>query len=221
MWLDLKNMLSLPLKGRLTVVDTMMNGLFAEGMRSLANLWCYLGDMDRATRNLSIAEQTEDSLHDRCWDEKRGQYVHFWIDKDADVRQTTGLDHALPLPVSTVASLFPVVLKSTPQDRKQTIMDRHLTNKAEFWLPYPLPSVARSDTAFDSSSESLIWRGQTNMPVNWMLARGFGDQANHIADRSRDMAERAGFYEFYNPLTGDGLRGTDFSWATIIIDMGA
>ncbi len=225
-WLDFKNMLSLPRKGRLAVVDTMMNSLFAEGMRSLANLWCYLGDMDRAARNVSIAERTENSLHDRCWDEQHGQYVHLWVDKDADVRQTTALNHARPLPVSTVASLFPLVLESTPQDRKQTIMDRHLTNRAEYWLPYPLPSVARSDPAFDPSSESLIWRGQTNMPVNWMLVRGlqrsgFGDQANHISDRSRVMAERAGFYEFYNPLTGDGLRGTDFGWATIIIDMGA
>jgi hypothetical protein len=94
----------------------------------------------------------------------------------------------------------------------------------EYWLDFPVPSVARSEPSFDPTGESMIWRGPAAMNLNWLLVRGLrrsglAAEADRIADRSAMMAGRSGFREFYNPLTGGGLRGKRFGWATSVIDM--
>ena len=55
---------------------------------------------------------------------------------------------------------------------------------------------------------------------NWLLVRGlrrhgYGDVADTLAERSRDLAELSGFNEFYNPLTGEPVGAPEFGWATL------
>ncbi|MBM3956778.1 MAG: trehalase-like protein, partial [Gemmatimonadetes bacterium] len=102
----------------------------------------------------------------------------------------------------------------------------HLTNEDEFWLPYPVPTVAASEPSFDPACDGLIGRGPVNMGLNWMLVRGLRrrglpQEAAHIAARSRELVELSGFREHYNPLTGEGLRARNFGWATAVAAMGA
>ena len=63
------------------------------------------------------------------------------------------------------------------------------------------------------------------MNLNWLLSRGlrrhgFDSVAQEIETKSIEMASRD-FREFYSPLTGRGMRGTDFGWATVAVDMPA
>jgi len=100
----------------------------------------------------------------------------------------------------------------------------HLRNDAEFWLPYPLPSVARSEPSFRAGEDRLLWRGPTWINTNWFLVHGlrnhgFEEEARHIAARSAGAVLAHGFREFYDPLTGEGLRTRNFSWSTLLIDM--
>jgi hypothetical protein len=62
------------------------------------------------------------------------------------------------------------------------------------------------------------------MNTNWYLTRGLrrhgrADLARVIEDRSAQLVERAGFREYYDPLTGEGHGARDFSWTALVLDM--
>jgi hypothetical protein len=57
--------------------------------------------------------------------------------------------------------------------------------------------------------------------VNWMIADGFaaaGDTATSERIRADTSAliEAAGQSEYFDPITGDGIGGADFSWTASI-----
>ena len=121
-----------------------------------------------------------------------------------------------------VGSIFPIIINGQAAGQVAEVVERYLTNEDEFWTPYPVPSVAVSEPTFDPEGESTIWRGPVCMNLNWLLARGlrrhgFTDVAAEIEAKSIEMISRD-FREFYSPLTGRGMRGTDFGWATTAVD---
>ena len=42
--------------------------------------------------------------------------------------------------------------------------------------------------------------------------RGLDIHPDALREVSRRLFEKSGFHEYYDPLTGDGLGGTRFSW---------
>ena len=63
-----------------------------------------------------------------------------------------------------------------------------------------------------------------SMNTNWFLAHGlrshgYPDLADQIAERSRELVERHGFNEFYNPLNGEPVGVETFGWATLVTDL--
>ena len=201
--------------GPFALIDVLVNTTYADGLRTLGRLWDAAGDRDRAKAAAARADAAEAVLHERCWEPRRGLYAHRWLRPDGTEELLATL---------AVSSILPLILDKTPADRVGTLVEGHLKNEGEFWLPYPVPSVARSEPSFDPSCDSLIGRGPVNMGLNWMLVRGLRrrglkNEADHIAARSRDLVERGGFREHYNPLTGGGLRGRNFGWATTVVAM--
>lgn len=202
----------LPANPAYLVHDLLVNYAFADGLRTLARLRTLVGDAAGARKSETRAESIEAGVRAQCWNEKAGLFYH--------VDALTGRQ----LEVSTIASLLPALFPSTPDDIRGRVIGDHLRNPEEYWLDFPLPTVARSEAAFDPSSESMIWRGPVAMPMNWVMVRGlrqvgFADEAAHIAERSMAMATGSGFREFYDPLSGRGLRGTNFGWATTVVDL--
>lgn len=199
-------------KDRFVVYDTLVNAAYAEGLRSVSRLHAALGDRAGAETAARRAAAVEAEVNDRCWDEGRGYYVHL------AGRARRRLD------TLTASSLVPLALETTPRDRVRQVVERHLTNPDEFWTKLPVPSVAACEPTFDPSGERMIWRGPVCMNLNWMLVRGLrrhghDAEAAHIAARSRAAVDAGGFREFYDPVTGRGLRGTAFGWATVVVDM--
>jgi hypothetical protein len=218
--LDMKNTACLGRKGvpqvpsrpSFLVYDLLVNYAYADGLRSLAGLWRTVGEHDSAAAATGRANAVESAVNERCWDAGRGLYF------DLDGRTGRRLE------VSVVSSLLPALFPTTPPERRATVTERHLRSPSEYWLDFPLPSVARSCPEFDPAGESLIWRGPAAMNLNWVVVRGLRacdlkSEADHIASRSLEMAGRSGFREFYDPTTGRGLRGTRFGWATAVVDL--
>jgi hypothetical protein len=86
-----------------------------------------------------------------------------------------------------------------------------------------VPSLARNHPDYDPVGESSIWRGPVCMNLNWFFVRGLRlhgrhDAADDLASRSKHAAHKD-FREFYSPETGAGMRGTEFGWATVTVDM--
>ena len=85
------------------------------------------------------------------------------------------------------------------------------------WLaetPYGLPSTRSTSPGFEPLR---YWRGPVWQHINMLIATGLSDQGHNtealaIRDRSARLFSASGFHEYYDPLTGQGLGGKDFSW---------
>ncbi|MEQ8403038.1 MAG: hypothetical protein RIB53_10680 [Roseitalea porphyridii] len=65
------------------------------------------------------------------------------------------------------------------------------------------------------------WRGPVWSVMNWMIAGGLdgaghADLAARIRHDTRALVRQSGFFEYFDPLTGDGLGGPDFTWTAAI-----
>jgi glycogen debranching enzyme len=193
------------------VVDPLMNAVLADGLRSTARLLLESDLADKADAVSARALAIENAVDDQLWDDERGHYAYL-----------SGQDR-VRLNDLTAGSLMPLISESIPAERAQRLVQEHLHNPEEFWTTLPIPSVARNHPDYDPVGESSIWRGPVCMNLNWFFVRGlrnhgFDDLADDLALRSKQAAVK-GFREFYSPETGAGMRGTDFGWATVVVDM--
>jgi Mannosylglycerate hydrolase MGH1-like glycoside hydrolase domain len=191
--------------------DVLVNGVFADGLASLARLARRAGDEQLASWADAQATATLAALLDRCYDGRRGLFFCL-----------AGRDEHR-VEVKTIESLMPLAIEALPAEIAARLVE-HLTDPREFWSNYPVPSVALDEPCFvpwaELRGERCIWRGPCAINTNWLLARGlrrhgYDDIANELAARSRALADQSGFNEFYNPLTGEAVGAPEFGWATL------
>ena len=194
--------------------DVMMNVIYADGLRALGRLCRAVGFPEAEAREFEArATRVLDALVNKCWDEHAGA---FW-DLDGWAEE--------PSRVLTFSSLFPLVLPDLGRAIAARLVKEHLLNEREFWLPYPIPSVAASEPSFDPGwATRTTWRGPTWMNVNWYLyhglrAHGYRDIARELAERTFAMVAKSGIREFYDPRTGDGQGAVDFGWSCLVLDL--
>ena len=194
--------------------DVMVNAIYADGLRCLAKLTAIADDA--VVEKLEFqdrAERVRRALEAKCWDDDAGV---FW--------DLAGWDER-PAKTLTFSSLFPIILEDLDPVKAKRLVDDHLINEREFWLPYPIPSVSASEPTFDPEClTETTWRGPTWVNVNWYLywglrAHGRRDVASELAERTIRMIEHGGFREFYDPRTGKGEGAIDFGWTTLVLDL--
>ena len=199
-------------RDRFNVEDVMMNCLYAQGLRDIAAMSGMVGDGVTRDSFTKLALRTEQAVLEKLYDPQRQAFWGLWS------------KHERPLKVMTVSSLFPVLLESIDRARLDELVQRHILNEEEFWLPYPVPSVAKSEPSFRASERILIWRGATWVNTNWFIMKGlqrkgYVEPARLIARKSAELVLKSGFREYYNPLTGEGYGAEGFGWSTLIADM--
>ena len=194
------------------VEDVMVNAIHADALRALAGLARTVG-LPGADALAARAARTRDALVAKCWDEERGL---FW--------DLSGAGEAR-LEVLTFTSLFPLILPDLDRTIARRLVEEHLLNEREFWLPYPIPSVAATEPSFDPGWRTrTTWRGPTWVNVNWYLywglrAHGYGEVASELARRTVAMQAIGGIREFYDPRTAAGEGATDFGWSCLVLDL--
>ncbi len=199
-------------EGIFNVKSVSFNCIHAQGLRSLSRLFSEIGNDKDARFFNKKANKTEKAVFKKCYDSSRGLFFDLAF-KDE-----------IMIPVITYFSLMPLILDNLDQRILGLIVDKHLTNPDEFWLPYPIPSVARNESSFSPNETILIWRGGTWINVNWFIfnglkKHGYHDIAKEIFKKTLELVIKSGFREFYNPLSGEGLRTKNYSWSTLIVDM--
>ncbi|HXE98872.1 MAG TPA: hypothetical protein VN458_00840 [Solirubrobacterales bacterium] len=156
------------------------------------------------------------ALIDRLWDDRRGLFV--------DEAQPGGLRPQ----VETWAALAPLALPDLPETIGRRLVEEHLFDPRRFWLAVPPPSVSAAERSFEpgrgTSWKRRYWRGPTWINAAWMLwigllRLGYGEEADEMASRLGDTVLRQGLWEYFNPLTGEGLGATDFAWSSLILEM--
>ena len=110
------------------------------------------------------------------------------------------------------ASFLPLYAGAATKEQAERLaaLFEHWTEHARFMVP----SLAPSDPDFNPER---YWLGPVWAIVNFMIAAGFKDYGYYeIAARIRNdtgqLIKRHGFMEYFNPVTGDGCGGDDFSW---------
>jgi glycogen debranching enzyme len=106
----------------------------------------------------------------------------------------------------------------TPEQAAQLV---EKLREPRFWTPFP---VTTSPTDTETFAPNLYWRGNVWPCINWLIfvglhRYGYDDLARELADRSFALLKQVGFWEYYHPITGEGLGGSGFSWAGIFLDM--
>jgi hypothetical protein len=217
-WLDLRNALANYDSGKLVksstfrVKDSLVNALYADSLATMARLHRHQGEGEMANAYSNLASVVVASLVGKLWDRSRGAFFSLYGPTE---RRTAPL---------TVGSLMPLVIRDLPQEVALALVERHLSNPAEFSLPYPVASVAASESSFDPRGRGPIWRGPSWVNTNWLLWRGlrrhgFHDEALQLADRTIAMVAQAGLREYFHPYNGQGLGARSFAWSGLALDM--
>ncbi len=194
------------------VEDVLTNCAYAQGLRALARLCRVESQLNDAAEFDQLAGRVERALVTRCYDEPRG----IFFDLLGAAEKPSG--------VVTVTSLLPLMLDNLDPAIAKRLVEEHLHNPAEFWLPYPVPSVAANEPSFDPEAKTdLLWRGSTWVNMNWFLVgglrqHGYGEIADELVERTLAMVARGGFREYYSPYSGVGYGAPDFGWTTLVLD---
>lgn len=178
-----------------------------------------LGHGDAAKIHTKKAALLESKIEKYFWNEADGMYY--------DINTTTHQQ----IKVKSEFTFMALFLKNAKKDRIKRLITEHLTNPKEFWLNYPVPSVAFSEPAF---TESTMWRGPVWPNVNWLIClgleqQGYKDIAKELALKtvkmvgpqySGDTCTRGPrFNEWFNPINGQAYGNENMSWSCTVADL--
>jgi glycogen debranching enzyme len=209
-WLAAKHGFELrrmPRDGSVLIEDLAFNAILTAANRALEDLARGAGV---ALPDLLLAsfERTRRAF-DELWDEDTHQYCS----RDA----VTGLRLQSP----TIATFLPLYAGVVPPARVAVLVDQ-LQEPSGYWPRFPVPTVPTTAAQF---REQRYWKGPTWVNTNWLVIeglRGAGDaeRAAGLRDRTVDLVERAGFWEYFSPLSGRGYGAPSFSWtAGLTLDL--
>jgi glycogen debranching enzyme len=193
--------------------DVAVNTIYCLSLEKLARLW-ELIDRTKSNEIRQLYERAKRAILEKLWD--AGDKIFYGrYHKD-------GKEYMVK--IKTIASLFPLCL-DIPTEYVDSLV-QHLCNEDEFWLTYPVPSVARDEQSFGPLTNTrYIWRGTTWINTNWFLAKGLlrhgkTDVYEKLKERTRELIEKHGFCEYYDPFTGNpGQAMRNFGWSTLAVDM--
>ena len=99
----------------------------------------------------------------------------------------------------------------------EQIYDRHIKNPDAFWTPYPLPSIAADDPAFDHRLPYNSWGGASQALTalrapRWFEHYGKSNDLEHVMKRWLEAILTASdFMQQLNPWTGEASTSAGYS----------
>jgi hypothetical protein len=134
-----------------------------------------------------------------------------WSEADGGYRSRDELTGEV-LAVGTSGSLLPLFARAAPPER---VIE--LCAALERWAQNVRFLVPSTDPASPLFEPRRYWRGPVWLIVNWMIADGLAAYGHaDLADRLRadalELVRGSGFFEYFDPVTGEGLGGRDFTW---------
>jgi len=158
-------------------------------------------------------ERFEKNIFEKCWSEKDGLFYDYDIVKGESIE------------VQTAGGMVPMITGLLDNEKMEKVMEN--LNHADFCgsgscLFHLLPSTSLNKSNFHPMS---YWRGPLWININWLIWKslylnGYGKKAEEWRRNMLDLVSEHGFYEYFNPLTGEGLGAKNFSWtAALVIDL--
>jgi hypothetical protein len=192
-----------------SVVDPLFNALWAWSEEALAEIALAIGaePEPHARRAAALTE----ALCSRLFQPGLGMFAPY------DVRRQQ------TVPVRTVGGLVPLVLRGLPAEVAEALVATATSEHFGVGRAGVL-GVPSYDLRGPHWDPRRYWRGPTWLNTTWLLRHGLRVHGrDDLADRlTRDMLTmlgHAGYREYFDPTTGDGLGAVNFSWsAALAID---
>jgi glycogen debranching enzyme len=192
------------------VQDILFNSLLCRAGRDLAQIAEWLGD--DPTPFQEQAHKTAKAINNKLWDENHGIYVDYDLanDESVEIHMLSGfMPYFADIPSPIRAERMFNYLNTNSFSR---LKGDHLA----------VPSYDRQEPGF---SNKKYWRGPIWLNLNWLLYKGlarYGHKPydNKIQTTLIKLCKEEGFWEYYDPGTGEGYGSNGFSWsASLLIDL--
>ncbi|PXF50044.1 Glucosidase YgjK [Gracilariopsis chorda] len=198
------------------IQDVLFNSILARAGEALADIAHILGKKQAAVHHREQSAKTAAAISSKLYHAEDGFYYDY--DMVAKKLIRTKISGGL-------VALYGAKVDST---HLNSIVN-HLYDPA-FLGPdlssYTIPSVARDDPGYTNTT---YWKGPAWININYLvrdglLRNGNGNEdavkiAKFLKTRSMSMLGAAGFYEYFNPISGSPHGGHQFSWsAALTID---
>lgn len=186
---------------------------------NLSEMAALLGDKNAAKKHTNSATMLEVKIEKHFWNEEDGYYY--------DINTTTHQQ----IKVKTQFAFLVMFMKNARKDRVKRLVTEHLTNPNEFWVNYPIPSVALSEPTF---TPNTMWRGPVWPNMNWLIClgleqHGYKKLAKEIAVKTVKMlgpqyegdvcVRGPRFNEWFNPINGKALGNENIGWSSTVADL--
>jgi len=181
------------------VADVGMTMIMLRANRDLLELAKALGLADVAREIRATIARAEVGIGS-LWDDQ----IDCYSSRDMITGRSCGL-------ITSASFLsFYAGVRDERRDRK---LLQHLERFARR-VQYLVPSLDPENERFEPMR---YWRGPVWAVLNYMVGQGLEEtghrgQADRVRSDTRALIENAGFYEYFCPLTGRGMGGSDFSW---------
>ena len=128
------------------------------------------------------------------WNETEGMYF--------DIDSRTGKQ----IPYRYAGTFAPIWAGIAEREKTDRLVNEHLLNEKEFWRPYPIPATAATEKnyvfGYAPGDIGCSWRAHTWIPTNYYIMHGLNNNgyeelASVLADKTENMVDAAGDWEYY------------------------
>jgi neutral trehalase len=168
------------------------------------------------------------------WDEEDGFYYDRKKNKDLPIARSRWEGALLnmrsagqwKIPVRSAAAFTTIWADVATASQANAMVTRYLTNPREFWVPYPVSALPRSEIGYTTRIQpgdvGRNWRANTWIRVNYMIyhglrSYGYPGIAASLAQRTLELAAKAGNREFYNSENGVGAGQNPFRGSSLLV----
>jgi neutral trehalase len=204
-----------------------LNCYLVRECRSFSRLAGLAGEQAWSQEYTQKADELAKRIQALMWDEADG----FFYDRNARIDEPLMSRHAgwasslngkrVELVKVKAVSAFTVLWAgvATQEQAKRMIFD-HLFNSNEFWSPYPVPALARSERWYSRDwlpgDLGCNWRAMTWIPTNYMIVHGlrrygYSQLASLLVEHTQKLVQKSGNREWYDAENGQGC-GLDPFW---------
>ncbi len=194
--------------GLFNIQSILFNVLHLKSMQALAEIGRIIGQDCHKIKDQIAA--TKEAIKTTLWNADLGRYHDLDLTTEAPI-------------ISENLSQFLPLFAGIPKQEQAELLITKLASP-DFWPEsgWGICSQSRGSAKFDAQR---YWRGPVWINMNWMIIKGLelygrADLARRLAHETLQLVEQNGFYEYFNPETGQGLGSDSFSWtAALVIDL--
>lgn len=191
-------------KSSFLVADVLTNCIFVRACKELSKMMQMKGREREADKWLKTAQKTSETIEDELWSTELNNYVSKNLLTEKKLLENS-------------AAGFVSFYADIPSDKRKEALLENLEENF-FSKNYAVPSYVG-----DSYDSGRYWRGPVWINLNWLIWEGLigageSDYARRIEKDSKELIEKHGYREYFDPEDGTPHGSERFSWTAALYE---